>query len=106
MNGMRMGVNEPCLGGTAQSSGSNLLGEPQGREWKEGLRQWVLSGVPLVPGGEERSRGNVQRPRGKESTFWSTPKTRIVVLFICLFVFLGPHQQHMEVPRPGVESEL
>ena len=23
-----------------------------------------------------------------------------------LFVFLGPHLQHMEVPRLGVESEL
>ena len=28
-------------------------------------------------------------------------------LFIYLFfVFLGPHPQHMELPRPGVESEL
>ena len=29
--------------------------------------------------------------------------------FVCLFVlsfFLGPHQQHMEVPRLGVQSEL
>ena len=28
--------------------------------------------------------------------------------FVCLFVFvfLGPHPQHMEVPRVGVESEL
>ena len=31
--------------------------------------------------------------------------------FVCLFFFfffgfLGPHQRHMEVPRPGVKSEL
>ena len=25
---------------------------------------------------------------------------------LCVCVFLGPHPQHMEVPRPGVESEL
>ena len=24
---------------------------------------------------------------------------------VCVCVFLGPHPQHMEVPRPGVESE-
>ena len=27
-------------------------------------------------------------------------------LFIYLFWFLGPHLQHVEVSRPGVESEL
>ena len=26
--------------------------------------------------------------------------------FFFFFVFSGPHAQHMEVPRPGVESEL
>ena len=29
-----------------------------------------------------------------------------VCLFVCLFVFLGPHPRHMEVPRLGIESEL
>jgi len=29
-----------------------------------------------------------------------------MVLFIYFFGFLGPHSQHMEVPRLGVESEL
>ena len=31
-----------------------------------------------------------------------------IYFFACLFVFafLGPHLQHMEVPRLGVESEL
>ena len=28
------------------------------------------------------------------------------VFFVCLFCFLGPHPCHMEIPRPGVESEL
>ena len=28
------------------------------------------------------------------------------LFFSSLFVFLGPHLQHMEVPRLGVESEL
>ena len=27
-------------------------------------------------------------------------------IFICLFVFRGPHPGHMEVPRLGVEFEL
>ena len=27
-------------------------------------------------------------------------------LFVCLFVFLGPHPWHMKVPRLGVEWEL
>ena len=30
----------------------------------------------------------------------------VCFLFFCLFVFLGPHPRHMEVPRLGVESEL
>ena len=30
----------------------------------------------------------------------------IFILFIYLFTFLGPHLQHMLVPRLGVESEL
>ena len=29
-----------------------------------------------------------------------------VCLFIYLSIFLGPHPQHMEVPRLGVKSEL
>lgn len=38
INGMKMGVNEKgehCLGALLKSSGSSLLAEPQGREWKE-----------------------------------------------------------------------
>ena len=31
---------------------------------------------------------------------------RILMAFFLLNVFLGPHPQHMEVPRLGVESEL
>ena len=27
-------------------------------------------------------------------------------LFVYLFCFLGPHLRHMEVPRPGTESEI
>ena len=30
----------------------------------------------------------------------------LVVLFVCLFVFLGPHPRLMEVPRLGVQLEL
>ena len=29
-----------------------------------------------------------------------------IYLFVCLFVILAPHPRHLEVPRPGVESEL
>ena len=28
------------------------------------------------------------------------------LLFFCLVCFLGPHPQHMEIPRQGVQSEL
>ena len=31
---------------------------------------------------------------------------RYIFFFFGLFVFLGPHLWHMEVPRLGVESEL
>ena len=30
----------------------------------------------------------------------------IYALFFFFFFFLGPHLKHMEVPRPGVQSEL
>ena len=30
----------------------------------------------------------------------------LCVLYLFIFVFLGPHPWHMEVPRLGVESEL
>ena len=32
--------------------------------------------------------------------------TGFFVLFSFVFCFLGPHSQHMEVPRPGVKLEL
>ena len=28
------------------------------------------------------------------------------IILLLIIVFLGPHPHHMEVPRPGVESEL
>ena len=38
-------------------------------------------------------------------------KVRYSIIFcccwlVCLFCFLGPHLRHMQVPQPGVESEL
>ena len=38
-----------------------------------------------------------------QRSFMYHDKHRICLLFL---VFLGPHQQHMEVPRLGVQSEL
>ena len=38
-------------------------------------------------------------------TDFLVPKSFFVCLFPC-FVFLGPHQWHMEVPRLGIELEL
>ena len=32
--------------------------------------------------------------------------TALGLFFSFFFVFLGPHPQHMEIPRLGVESEL
>ena len=45
---------------------------------------------------------------GKIDKIWLINYTLIKILFICLFVclsfvILGPHPQHMEVPRLGVE---
>lgn len=72
MNGMRMVVNdkdEPCLGGPASRVQAVIfLGSPS-KGVERGLRQWVLSGVPLVPGGAVRRRGKVKKPRGKETIF-------------------------------------
>ena len=41
--------------------------------------------------------------RGKKKKEKKKKKKGILIDF---FVFLGPYQQHMEVPRLGVESEL
>lgn len=45
-----------------------FLGSPS-KGVERGLRQWVLSGVPLVPRGAVRRRGKVKKPRGKETIF-------------------------------------
>ena len=34
------------------------------------------------------------------------PTELIICFFFFVLVFLGPHPQHMEVPRPGVQLEL
>ena len=34
------------------------------------------------------------------------PLKPVTFLFLFLFSFLGPHSQHMEVPRPGIGLEL
>ena len=33
-------------------------------------------------------------------------KLACLLIYICMYVFLGPHMQHVEVPRLGFESEL
>ena len=56
----------------------------------------------------------VKLPRGPhnavpgEVTRVSSPNSQAILLFafFCLFVFLEWLSRHMEVPRPGVESEL
>lgn len=45
---------------------------------ERGLRQWVLSGVSSVPRGEARSRGKIQTPRGKVTTFDPFQKTTMI----------------------------
>lgn len=82
MNRMRMGVNDKgdhCLWGTAKEfRQQSSWGAPR-KGVERGLRQWVLSGVPLVSRREERSRGKVQISGGKESTYWSIAETRVVI---------------------------
>ena len=55
--------------------------------------------------------GNGHRVMGSTSSVtsescWSGRVTRLLLLLLFFFVFLGPHLQHMEVPRLGVKSEL
>ena len=46
-----------------------------------------------------------QRTQGRKSKQVAHPN-KPFFFFLSFFVFLGPHPQHMEVPRLGVESEL
>ena len=53
---------------------------------------------------------NPQRLQNRETSKQQTPGLHYLVLLLLnyyyyYFVFLGPHPQHMEVPRLGVESE-
>ena len=41
----------------------------------------------------------------EDSVFFTSSAT-LVIFYLFLFVFLGPHPQHMEVPRLGVELGL
>ena len=47
---------------------------------------------------------------GKEGRYGRAEKLKHCIsdgtFVVCVFVHLGPHPQHVEVPRPGVESEL
>jgi len=40
------------------------------------------------------------------SIFSITALSILIILALFVFLFLRPHWQHMEIPRPGVESEL
>ena len=67
--------------------------------------------VIMPPAKVEKQKG----PRGKcvlgemgAHMFLSASEEYSSVVFtvVCFFCFLGPHPQHMEVPRLGVELEL
>ena len=68
----------------------------------------VLLGERICRGaleeGEERESWGVGG-RGFSSWEWHLDGRDSRFLFVC-FVFLGPHLRHMEVPKPGVDSEL
>ena len=50
----------------------------------------------------------LQQPKETRTSLSLLPKLKdfYYLIFFILFLFLGPHPQHMEVPRLGVESEL
>ena len=100
-------------------------GSKKGRGWDG---KWYQKGRKQNPAAVQRQRHNCYNPKSRvrkvvnEDTFkikylkiathshtmekhlWSS---FYFILFIFLsFVFLGPHPQHMEIPRLGVESEL
>lgn len=86
-----------CLGGTASHScptefrQQSSWGAPRKgveRDW----RQWVLSGVPLIPR-EARSRAKVQTLRGKKTTSWSLPNTRTMIKELLAVVTAERKQQ-------------
>ena len=53
----------------------------------------LMTVIPKTYGKKVRSEGKVA-------------SNSVVKRVLLLFVFLGPHPWHMEVPRLGVESEL
>ena len=52
------------------------------------------------------SLSSLERSSAKRLRVVKQVKRLFIYLFIYLFCFLGPHSQHMEVPRLGVKSEL
>ena len=57
-------------------------------------------------GGEGRGLGGAHPPHLPNSKVHTPQNLSLHIFFFFFFCFLGPHQQHMEVPRLGIESEL
>ena len=45
-------------------------------------------------------------PKGLAASHCQQNGARCYIFFVFIFVFLGPHLHHREVPRLGVESQL
>ena len=82
------------------------------RETDRSFQMQLLSSNPERKRDRERERGRRNTPHSPRNTKKKlqnkVPSSANLLgfLFVCLFCFLGPHPQHMEVRRLGVESGL
>ena len=85
--------------------------------WSSGLRIDCSSsghcgGAGLVPDPAQWVKGRhrlqlwLDSVVGPETSIYHECSHNYFILFYFIFCFLGPHLQHREVPRPGVQSEL
>ena len=84
-----------------RSSSLGQLPRPS-QSWASPLQPFTCEWITW---GSNENAGLSQEVWGRDFT------SELCILFVCLFVFglslfLGPHPQHMEVARLGVQSEL
>ena len=65
------------------------------------VKRWRLTEVAEASKASQLAIGGVYTKLA-DPGFLQFPTLAPFFFFFCLFVFLGPHLWHMEVPRPGV----
>ena len=81
--------------GEGPFAGSQVMGK------SAGFNSWVFSGRSVA----SAKRLCLSSPRNSDSS-GTVVVSALLYIYFCLCHFLGPHPQHMEVPRLGVKSEL